>query len=537
MTASIHAFPGAPSPEELLRFPWNDLGNSQRLIRLVGGRFDDDGLVDHRAARLLYLRNRGWIAFNGRHWDLAAGEEIARRWTHKVAGGLHAQSEAMREERDDRGKPVWDKLPKAWLDFVNRTGSSGSSGAMLAQAASYLTVDLDDFDRDPLALNVANGTVKFRRGEGGWKVAFSPVHDPGDRMTRICGAKWEPKAACPQFDRFLSWCQPQAEMAAYLQSLAGYMATGLTKEQLFIILQGKGGDGKSTLVNALRHVLHTYAVTAAVETFLDTGMKRSGEASPDIARLAGDTRLICTAEPPRGSKLATGAIKSFTGGGTIVARELRQGIFEFEPTGKVVIECNGRPAINDTDDGIWRRIRILLFERQLKEHEIDKDLPAKLEAEASGILNWLIAGVISYLQHGLPTPEKVRGAIEDYRRGSNPFAQWWADRVILEPEAVELAGDLYRNYKDWCEANGHERPMTQTTFGRALGDMQILLCGKDSTGRVRRKGAKLRADYDHGAGDLMDPDRAPHPLHGPGGLSAADLEALAPGEADWREGE
>jgi putative DNA primase/helicase len=66
-------------------------------------------------------------------------------------------------------------------------------------------------------------------------------------------------------------------------------------------------------------------------------------------------------EPPSGSKLATGQIKVFTGDGKVKARELREGLFEFKPQGKVVIECNRRPAINDTDDGIWRRLKTLPF--------------------------------------------------------------------------------------------------------------------------------------------------------------------------------
>jgi phage/plasmid-associated DNA primase len=36
-----------------------------------------------------------------------------------------------------------------------------------------------------------------------------------------------------------------------------------------------------------------------------------------------------------------------------------------------VIECNRRPAINDTDDGIWRRLKILPFKHQMPEDRID----------------------------------------------------------------------------------------------------------------------------------------------------------------------
>ncbi len=498
---------GAPTPEDLVGYPMNDLGNAQRLMRLAGAVINADGTVDHSRSLLLYLRDRGWIAFNGRYWDLKGGEEAARRWTHKVAQTLVGLYDAAMAKA----------LPaKEWLKFVQGAGSSGSSSAMLAQAASYLTVELKAFDRDPLALNVRNGTLRFSRDQGGAKVTLQARHDPADRLTRICEATYDPEAKRPLFDRHVAWCLEEPEVQGYLKTLFGYICTGSTKEQVFAILQGKGGDGKSTLVNAIRDVLGSYAVTAAIETFLDTGVKQSSQASPDLARLAGDTRLISTSEPPRNSKLASGAIKSFTGGGHIVARELRQGIFEFSPIGKVVLECNAKPVINDTDDGIWRRVRIILFKRQVPKEQRDNDLPDKLAAEASGILNWLVEGVLSWIDDGLVTPAAIDEVLDDYRRGSNTFAEWFADRVIVDPKAEEGATAFHKDYKTWCEDNGHDRPMSQTAFGRAMSDLQILT-RKNSAGNKVRVGARLRkaSDGDYGGispgGHVAGGDYSPGP--------------------------
>lgn len=507
-------FASAPSPEELAKFPLNDLGNGMRLIRLVGGAIGDDGAVDTANCRLLYLRKRGWIAFNGQHWDLDAGEEIARRFAHQVAAGLIKQGEFS----EIKGKP--------WAEFVQKSGSSGSSAAMLAQAAAYLTVDLDAFDRRPLTLALRNGTLKFTVKDGRATATFAKRHDPSDRLTRMMAVDYDPKAECPLFDRLVAFCQPVERVRAYLQAVMGYGITGSVKEQIFVVLQGKGGDGKSTLVNAVKAVAGGYALSVAIETFLDTGLRRSGEASPDVARLAGDTRMICTAEPPGGAKMASAIIKAFTGGGSIVARELRQGLFEFQPIGKVFLECNRRPVINDADDGIWRRLRIILFKRQLRKDEMDLDLPEKLKAEYPGILNWLIAGVKAWLERGLETPPEVDEAIEDYRRGANPFAEWFAERLELVAEHLELASHLYADYKAWCEDNGHERPMTQTTFGRALGDLQIIRAGKDSAGKMRRKGARLKAKWESDGG----PNPVDDPFS-PGGRSYAGVRAGAPAAA------
>ena len=473
-------YSAAPSPEELAGFPLNDLGNAMRLIRLVGGTLGDDGQVDASRCELLYLRNRGWIGFNGRFWDLNDGEALARKRAHQVSGGIVAQG------------PFFDERGLKWFDFATKSGSAGASSAMLTQAQSYLVVDLEAFDPDPMALNVANGVLRFRNVGGKPRCEFTPGHVPDDRMTRITESRYDPGTDRPLFDDLLKRSQPDEDRQVYLSQIFGYCATGSTEEQLFFMLQGKGRDGKSTLVNAMNYVLGTYAGVAAVETFLDTGLKRSADASPDIARLAGDTRLICVAEPPRGAKLASGMVKAFTGGGKITARELSKGIFEFQPQGAVVMECNAKPLIPDTDNGIWRRIRVVKFDWPIPEDREDKKFPAKLRREASGMLDWVIAGVLSWMEHGMLTPASVLATIDDYRRGSNPFSDWWADEIVIDKSVRVLASDLYRAYKTWCDDQGHDRPMTQATFGRTLGDLDVESAGKDGGGRKLRRGARLR---------------------------------------------
>jgi putative DNA primase/helicase len=487
---------GGPTPEELARFELNDYGNAMRFIRRTGGAIDDEGGIDLACCRVLYLRRRGWIAFNGRFWDLEHGEGLARREAAKVALTLQPQLAIRVADAKEAGASA--KSIQAIWDFGVQCGNNGRISALLTMAASYLEAELDDFDADPLALNCTNGVLRFRRGRDGAPVAvFRKGHEPGDRMTRMVAAAYDATAAAPLYHQVVADAQPRPEDRHYLHRVLGYMATGSTKEQKFFVFQGKGGDGKSTVVNAVRHTLGSYATTVAVETFLDTGVKRGSEASPDIAALAGDSRMLCAGEPPSGSKLATGAIKSFTGGGRMKARELREGLFEFEPVGKPVIECNRRPAINDSDDGIWRRLKILLFTHQVPEDRIDEDLPEKLKAEADGILAWLVEGVLAWMAEGLRNePESVRAAIEDYRKGSNPFAQWMDARVIRDETARVRASLLYEDYKRWMEDNGHDKPMSQRAFGGALGDLQIIFAGKDGDGKVTRRGARLRTPAD-----------------------------------------
>lgn len=483
------AYSSAPTPEELARFELNDHGNAMRLIRLVGGEIGEDGEAAIDAATLLYLREIGWIGWNGRHWDLKQGQRLAEKTAHKVAQGLVAQRTALLVNYDK----------KTVESFVRTAGNAGSAAAMLRVAEAYLQVDLDAFDTEPLAVTVRNGTLRFAREAGdGLKVEFRP-HDPRDRITRMAAVAYDPQARAPTWDAKIAFWQPDKAMAGYLQRLAGYGLTGFTHEQVFVIFQGKGRDGKSTFMNMLRELFGDYGDVADVRTFLDTGTRGGAEASPDLARLAGDCRLVSVAEPPRGGKLNEAMIKSFTGGAPIVARRLRQDLFSFTPQPKVFMEANSRPVIRGDDEGIWRRIRLVLWEHQLAKDQVDPGLPAKLRAEASGILNWVIQGVGDWLGDGLAEPERVAAAMDDYRKGSSPFGEWFADRVLVKEGERTLASEFYASYKSWCDDQGIEKPMSQRAFGDAMADRQIIRAGKDAAGRVYRIGARLLERWERDA--------------------------------------
>jgi putative DNA primase/helicase len=125
------------------------------------------------------------------------------------------------------------------------------TSGMLRQARSDLACLSEDFDRDPLAYNVLNGTLRFVRGaEGKWSVRFSP-HEPADMLMQLADVAYEPDDACPFWVERLEQIQPEPEQRAALQPLYGYTLTGLTSDQAFYVHQGKGNDGKSATQQAL----------------------------------------------------------------------------------------------------------------------------------------------------------------------------------------------------------------------------------------------------------------------------------------------
>ncbi|MBS0331474.1 MAG: hypothetical protein JSS35_01780, partial [Proteobacteria bacterium] len=260
--------------------------------------------------------------------------------------------------------------------------------------------------------------------------------------------------------------------------------------------QGKGRDGKSTILDACRETLGSYGLAASPLTFLEGGIKGGSDASPDLIALSGATRFAVLSEPKRGSQMNEGLLKAWTSGSPVSARDLNSKPINFRPIAKLFFEMNSFVVAKGDDDGIWRRLRPVLFRRQVPEDEVDRLLPKKLEAERPGILNWLIDGVGDWLKAGrLEPPESLKQVVDDYRKASSPFGDWLAEYCLTGDDAGEhreLSSELYASFKTWSEDMGNDRIMSAAAFGNALRDRQIGVRGKDAKGRKYRGPIRLK---------------------------------------------
>jgi putative DNA primase/helicase len=111
-------------------------------------------------------------------------------------------------------------------------------------------------------LNLQNGTFDFRN------VELRP-HDPADMITKITPVKFDAKARCERWERFVDEITcGERDLAAYLQKAFGYACTGLMEYEEFYILHGSTSrNGKTTLTESIGNLLGDYCVTAQPQTF------------------------------------------------------------------------------------------------------------------------------------------------------------------------------------------------------------------------------------------------------------------------------
>jgi putative DNA primase/helicase len=90
--------------------------------------------------------------------------------------------------------------------------------------------------------------------------------------------------------------------------------------------------------------------------------------------------------------LRDGLVKQLTGGDRISARRMRENPWNFWPTHTIFMATNHKPEIRSTDNAIWNRIKLIPFTVSIPKDQQDRELPAKLRTELTGILTWAVRG-------------------------------------------------------------------------------------------------------------------------------------------------
>lgn len=415
-----------------------------------------DRMVDHWADRLRWCPQMGvWLVYTGGCW--LPGTKDEGLWAAQTMLRILPETEALSYDDtapEAHGEEVGISPQQDFLDWVgkNQTRKAVTAAAELAKGLAVMQMAQSTFDGDPLKLNVRNGVVDLCTGE-------LIGHDPEQRMTLQAAASYYPNEPAPKWDAFLRQVQPDPEIRAYLQRVAGYAVTGLTTEQAFFLMHGVGANGKSVFQNVLAHILGTYAQTMPVETLMASSV--DGRIPNDVARMAGK-RLLQASETKAGKSLDEQRLKQLTGGDTVSARYMRGEWFEFRPVGKMMLTTNHLPTMSD-DSATWRRIHLITWPVVIPEGERDGYLQdTLLREEADGILAWIVRGAMAWQEEGLNQPEAMHEARRRYMEEEDIVGQFMEDCLDVVAPVRRAAGrgsaDIYAVFKSWCTDQGHRIP-------------------------------------------------------------------------------
>lgn len=438
----------------LLPFPLTDAGNGERMALLFG----------HDVRYCTEMKK--WLVWDGKRW--AVDEvNVMRHKGKEMARLLYAQ--ALHEPNQAQAKLI-EKHARA------SEGYSAISNA-LGQAASEkgIAISALQLDQHPYLLNCPNGVVDLRTGN------LLP-HAQEFFITKLCPVSYDPAAECPQFLDFVEWAMgggppnPDKELSdrtmrlvGFLQRALGYGLTGDVTQKVVFVFYGLGGNnGKTTLLTLFRNLLgRDYASLLLIETVM-AGKASDSIARADMADLRG-ARFVQTTEVGKEDKLNEQRLKYLTQGmGWIKSKRLYENPIEFEATHKLYMDCNFRPKVKVSDEGTWRRLKLVPFEVTVEEDKKDLHLSDKLNSEMQGILAWAVRGCQAILLNGLGEPPEVKDAGTDWRDNDDPLKEFLDDCCELDEGQFCTIPDMMGAYQHHCKESGERFPLGRSAFNELM---------------------------------------------------------------------
>lgn len=425
----IEARPIAPDPPSLPHPAWGDLtarGNGERIVEAHG-------------ADIRHAPNQGWYEWDGARW--AADPENKRVRSRAKTTLLELYRRLPGATKRDGTFILGSQDPAAWQAALNV--------ASLHPPVSTTFEHLDDGARAPTGhasrLNVTNGTVDLETG-------LLAEHRRVDMITKLAPVLFDPNAAGLRWHAFLVQAQPDEQVRAFLQRLAGYWLSGEVRDEIFPIFCGLGGNGKGTYLDTIRRAMGDYSATISEDVLI----ARSG-AHPTGLMVFRGLRLAVASETGEGDALAISTMKRLTGGDAIRARYMGKDFIEFEPTHKLVLMTNPRPRLKGTvNASLRRRIFFIPWDQTFGRETADTSLKASLGAaeEMSAVLNWMMDGYRIWKRVGLAAPACVLSATDDYMAAEDALGMFVEDKLEFGVGFEVSAGHMYKGYRDYCKDVG-----------------------------------------------------------------------------------
>lgn len=342
---------------------------------------------------------------------------------------------------------------------------------------------------------------------------FTPEHLRDQYLTKISPVDYIAGAPVDMWQAHLKMVfEGDQELIAFFQEVCGYALLHNNPAQAFFVLHGSGQNGKSETSKVVKRIMGSYAKNAQVETIMKRRNPADGSSHrSDLIHIA-HARMVQVFEGNPEDELAAGLIKQLTGGDPLTARgAYERHAVELAPGFKIWFVTNHLPLIDGADYALMRRVMLIPFHATIPEHKRILDYADKLyDAESSGILNWMLAGLKRYQVRGkFQLPEKVLNAIQKYKSGNDILLEWIEDECVKEPSAIIQKEVLLTNYRNWCDGNG-SKALNPKTFWTALRNRGIETEGVYVERKRGCKGIRLKTRdelinfYDKFSGSAAD---------------------------------
>jgi putative DNA primase/helicase len=437
----------------------NDLGNANRLVRVMAGR-----------ARWVEVHGC-WYVWSDEEGRWREDDKQVNRWTVKAM--VQIEEEAAHLANGENG----EALVKAWMAHRKASLKVGALGAAreMAKSRKGMEIEAEILDAEPSLLGTPDGVLVLGRIDAGEVVKRNGewARDKYVTMrTRVPFVRGSAHSS-GMWNEFLERFQPDEEVRNWLQRITGYSLLGSNPDRLLIVQRGKTSSGKSTFASAIQEVLGDYAGPMPASVLRDNP---DDKPRPDL--LAALVRRIVIAEEMGAAQhLHADQVKRITGGTKITARGMRSNAYiDRLPSFTPWLVANDVPTIEGADAALLRRVLVVPWNVQISEDEEDVFYFERLmQSSGEAILSWCIDGHEKWLKEPRlrDIPVGALQAAGEFAEGVNDLGGWIASRTDRGDDFYELPKRLHDDYIEWCqEGNVKERDqMSMTMFGKRMNGL------------------------------------------------------------------
>lgn len=340
--------------------------------------------------------------------------------------------------------------------FLIKAGDRRFRDRLIKDAKDVLPISASMFDNNPYLINCKNGTYDLKTNT--FRTARWDDYLTMQTNFEYYSMLTKPKK-CKRWEQFIEdVMQGDKVKMDYLKRALGYSILGGADEECMFICYGKTTrNGKSTMLNAIQHLLGDYASVSPVSIICKSDRSKNAEApSPTLAGLKGK-RFVTMAESNQYGRLDEETIKQLTGGEEISARALYENSITYLPQFTMWLSCNDLPSVQDKSIFASDRLRVIEFNKHFSAAERDTTLKSFFREEESmrGIFTWLVEGYNDYVKKGLEMPKEIKQVVNKYEKDNDYVLQFLEEKCERDEESFITKRDLYANYKLWCKFNGY----------------------------------------------------------------------------------
>jgi len=415
-----------------------------------------------------------WMFYNGYNWEHDISFNCMIDGINKIISVFEKEAVHRKRKFDkcDKKSKKYGKLKSHYKHVKDRIDSLKkiTRKKVIVELASMgdegLNVKGDEWDKKLNLIAFENCVIDIETGEKKIK------SDPLDYLSKSVKFKFNPKAKCPAWKKFLHEIfEGDPKKVKFLQRLLGYAFCGKGNEHINPIFCGEHGrNGKGTIMEILLYILVDYVDKLPSEFIMDSKYKKDAE-SPDamLLKLIGK-RIVFISETGKNRMLNIPKVKELSGGDTLTGRPpYGKRPITFKPTHTLFTITNRLPRITDDDNAFWQRTILILFNLSYVSNPVeswerkkDTDLEEKLKSEAEGIIKWILEGYQIYLKEGLNIPDSIKNATAEYRKNEDVTGMFIDEMCCIDSStAREKYSEIKISYDKWCEDNGYHQLSTK----------------------------------------------------------------------------